>query len=126
MLSPMNEEARVPDPAELLDLVQDALFVVNADGKFLHVSAGCQYLLGFRPGEMLGTNMIEYVHPDDRERTLTRVWQIMAGVSATRFRNRWIHKHGHPVEIEWACTWSEKHRVRVATARAVEAPEPPG
>ena len=119
----MNEEARVPDPAELLDLVQDALFVVDEHGKFLHVSAGCQYLIGYRPSELLGRNMVEFLHPEDSERTLSRVWQIMAGVSATRFRNRWIHKNGHPVEIEWAANWSEKHRVRVATARAVEPPE---
>jgi PAS domain S-box-containing protein len=118
----MNE-ARVPDPAELLDLVQDALFVIDEGGTFLLVSAGCQYLLGYRPAEMLGRNMIEFLHPEDRERTLTRVWQIMAGISATRFRNRWFHKLGHPVEIEWACNWSETHRVRVATARAVEPPE---
>ena len=119
----MNEEARVPDPAELLDLVQDALFVVDEDGKLLHVNSGCEQLLGYRPSEMLGSNIVDHVHPDDRERTLTRVWQIMAGVSATRFRNRWMHKNGHAVEIEWAANWSEKHRVRIATARAVEAPE---
>jgi len=119
----MNDEARLPDPWELLDLVQDALFVVDEQGNLMHVSAGCQNLLGYRPSEMLGTNIVDHVHPEDRERTLTRVWQIMAGVSATRFRNRWIHKQGHPVEIEWAANWSEKHRVRVATARAVEPPE---
>ena len=115
---------RVPEPLELLDLVQDAVFVVDEHGTFLYVSAGVQYLLGFRPHELLGANMIEHVHPDDRGRTLDRVWQIMEGVSATRFRNRWLHKHGHAVEIEWAANWSSKHRVRVAIARAVVPVEP--
>jgi PAS domain S-box-containing protein len=112
----------VPDARELLDLVQDAVFVVDEHGNFLYVSAGCQNLLGYRPAEMLGKNMIEFVHPEDRVRTLSRVWQIMEGVSATRFVNRWMHKFGHAVQIEWAASWSAKHGVRVATARSVEPP----
>ena len=117
---------RVPDPLELLDLIQDALFVVDEHGNFLYVSAGCHYLLGYRSHELVGSSMFEHVHPDDREQAITRVWQIIPGVSATRFRNRWMHKHGHVVEIEWASNWSTRHNVRIATARAVEPFEPAG
>jgi PAS domain S-box-containing protein len=113
---------QLPEPLEILDLIQDAVFVVDEHGNFLSVSAGCENLLGYRPVEMLGRNMVEFVHPEDRGATINRVWQIMAGVSATRFRNRWMHKFGHPVAIEWAASWSAKHRVRVASARAVELP----
>ena len=113
----------LPDAREILDLVQDAVFVVDEHGNLLYVSAGVQNLLGYRAADMLGKNMIEFVHPDDRGRTLSRVWQIMEGVSATRFVNRWLHKFGHPVQIEWAASWSHKHGVRVATARAVDLPE---
>jgi PAS domain S-box-containing protein len=111
---------QLPEPREILDLVQDAIFVVDEQGNLLHVSAGVQNLLGYRPAEMIGHNMIEFVHVEDRGSTLSRVWQIMEGVSATRFVNRWMHKFGHPVLIEWAASWSEKHRIRVATARSVE------
>jgi PAS domain S-box-containing protein len=117
------EAPQLPEPREILDLDEDAIFVVDEDGLLLHVSAGVQNLLGYRPAELIGKNMIEFVHPDDRGRTLNRVWQIMEGVSATRFINHWIHKHGHPVLIEWAASWSHKHRVRVASARSVEHPE---
>jgi PAS domain S-box-containing protein len=116
---------QLPEPRELLDLVQDAVFVVDEHGNFLYVNAGVQNLLGYRPVELIGKSMIEFVHPDDRGRTLSRVWQIMEGVSATRFINRWMHKFGHPVLIEWAASWSAKHQVRVATARSVEGPTEP-
>jgi PAS domain S-box-containing protein len=117
------ETPQLPDPREILDLVQDAVFVVDEHGNFLYVSAGVQNLLGYRPADLLGRSMIEFVHPDDRGRTLNRVWQIMEGVSATRFINRWMHKFGHEVLIEWAASWSHKHGIRVATARAVEVPD---
>jgi PAS domain S-box-containing protein len=112
----------IPDPLEILDLIQDAVFVVDEHGNFLYVSAGCENLLGYRAAELIGRHMIEFVHPDDRGRTTNRVWQIMQGVSATRFSNRWIHKFGHSVHIDWAASWSAKHRVRVATAREVDGP----
>src|SRR6478735_4768578 len=118
------ENVQLPDPREILDLVQDAIFVVDEQGNFLYVNAGVQNLLGYRPAELMGKNMIDFVHPDDRGRTLSRVWQIMEGVSATRFVNRWMHKFGHPVQIEWTANWSAKHRVRVATARAADPSEP--
>jgi PAS domain S-box-containing protein len=114
---------QVPEAHEILDLVQDAVFIVDEHGNFLYVSAGVQNLLGYRPAEVIGRTMIEFVHPDDRGRTLNRVWQIMEGVSATRFVNRWVHKFGHAVEIEWAANWSAKYRVRIATARARELHE---
>ena len=114
---------QLPEPRDLLDLVQDAIFVVDEQGDFLYISAGVQNLLGYRPAEMMGKNMIEFVHPDDRGRTLNRVWHIMEGVTATRFINRWMHKYGHPVLVEWAASWSAKHRIRIATARGVEQPE---
>ncbi len=62
--------------------------------------------------------MIEYVHPDDRGRTLNSVWQIQSGVASDRFENRWLHKDGRAVPIQWAARWSERHQVRVAMARA--------
>ena len=114
---------QLPEPRDILDLVQDAIFVVDEHGNFLYISAGCQNLLGYRPAEMMGKNMIEFVHVDDRSRTLTRAWQVMQGVTATRFINRWMHKHGHEVLIEWAASWSQKHAIRVATARAVDVPD---
>ena len=120
------EPTNLPEPREILALVQDAVFVVDEQGNLLYVSAGVQNLLGYRPADMIGRNMIDFVHPDDRGRTLSRVWQIMEGVSATRFINRWMHKFGHPVLIEWAASWSQKHKIRVATARAVEQPEAGG
>ena len=117
------ETPQLPEPLEILDLVQDAIFVFDEEGNFLYVSAGCQNLLGYRPAELLGRNKIDFVHVDDRDRTLHRVWQIMEGVSSSRFINRWMHKFGHPVLIEWTACWSHKHRVRVAAARPVEQPE---
>jgi hypothetical protein len=62
--------------------------------------------------------MIEHVHPDDRGPTLNAVFRITHDGHG-RFRNRWIHKQGHPVDIEWSARWSAEFRVRVAVARVL-------
>jgi PAS domain S-box-containing protein len=112
-------ETIVPSAADILDLMMDAVFVVDRHGRLEYASRGCVDLLGYRPEELVGTYMIEMVHPDDRGRTLNAVWKIMAGDPSIRFENRWKHKEGHHVAIQWSARWSEEHQVRVAVARAV-------
>ncbi len=113
----------LPDPATLIGLMVDTLFVLDAHGLLLYASPSCEQLLGYRPEELVGQYMIEFVHPDDRGRTLNAVWRIMAGQGSARFENRWKHKDGHDVPIEWAARWSAEHQVRVAVARELKAPE---
>jgi PAS domain S-box-containing protein len=115
------EPRPAPDPATLLDLMADTLFVLDAHGLLLFASPSCERLLGYRPDELVGQYMIEYVHPDDRGHTLNAVWRIMAGQAPGRFENRWRHKDGHDVPIQWAARWSPEHQVRVAVARQVLA-----
>jgi PAS domain S-box-containing protein len=115
----------MPTPAELLDLVMDAVFVVDRYGRIVYVSAGCTPLLGYAPAELAGSYVIEHVHPEDRPRTLNSIWQITAGMPSARFENRWKHKDGRDVAIRWAARWSEAHQVRVAVARAA-GPDAPG
>ena len=110
-----------PDAAVLLDLMADTLFVLDAHGLLLFVSPSCEQLLGYRSGDLIGQYMIEFVHPDDRGATLNAVWRIMSAPAPGRFRNRWLHKDGREVPIEWAARWSAEHQVRVAVGREIVA-----
>jgi PAS domain S-box-containing protein len=110
----------VPEPSTLLDLLVDTVFVVDAQGQFLYASASCFELLGYTPDELRGHYMIEFVHPDDRGATLNTVWQIMNGEPTPRFENRWQHKDGSAVRLQWAARWSPEHLIRVAVARRVD------
>jgi PAS domain S-box-containing protein len=111
-----------PDASMLVDLMVDTLFALDAHGLILFASPSCVALLGYAPHELVGQYMIEFVHTEDRGRTLNAVWRIMAGQGPARFRNRWMHKDGREVPIEWAARWSAVHQVRVAVAREVVAP----
>jgi diguanylate cyclase len=107
----------LPDPAQILDLLIDTVFVLDPHGRLLYVSASCEQLLGYTAAELVGGYMVEYVHPDDRGKTLNSVWRIMTGEPAVRFENRWIHKLGHSVPIQWCARWDPAHQVRVSVGR---------
>ncbi len=103
----------------VLDLLLDAVCLVDEAGRFTFVSAAIERILGYRPHELLGRHMIDYVHSDDRARTLAAARDIMSGEPKTHFENRYLHKDGHAVHIMWSARWSPEDRLRVAVARDV-------
>jgi diguanylate cyclase (GGDEF)-like protein/PAS domain S-box-containing protein len=102
-----------------IDLLLDAICVVDKGGHFEFVSAGAERIFGYTPAEMLGRPMIELVHPDDRERTLATAAEINAGVVKVDFENRYIRKDGRIVHLLWSARWSETDQRRVAVARDI-------
>ncbi|WP_455384408.1 diguanylate cyclase domain-containing protein [Acidihalobacter prosperus] len=106
-------------PANVMDMLVDTVCVVDEDGRYVYVSASCERLFGYTQKELLGRNMIELVHPDDRERTLAAADRIMDGGAQTYFENRYVRKDGRVVHIMWSARWSEAEHLRVAVARDV-------
>jgi len=104
---------------KIMDLLMDTVCVVDGDGRYVYVSAGCADLLGYEPGELMGRRMIDLVHPGDRERTLAAAEQVMGGNPHRHFQNRYVRKDGQVVEIMWSARWSEEDGVRIAVARDV-------
>ncbi|HET6725332.1 MAG TPA: diguanylate cyclase [Gammaproteobacteria bacterium] len=104
-----------------MDLLMDTICVVDAEGRYVFVSAACESLFGYTREELIGRSMIELVHPDDRERTLAAAANVMRGQSHIHFENRYVRKDGRIVHIMWSARWSEPDRVRLAVARDVTA-----
>lgn len=102
-----------------MDLLLDAICVVDKEGQFLYVSAGCERIFGYTPEEMLGRRMIELVLPEDRELTLQTVQKIVSGTPQPHFENRYLRKDGEVVHIMWSARWSEADQCRIAVARDI-------
>jgi diguanylate cyclase (GGDEF)-like protein/PAS domain S-box-containing protein len=106
---------------KIMDLLWDAICVVDTEGRYVFVSASYERIFGYRPEEVIGRRMIELVHPDDREATLEVAAAIMAGHPQPHFQNRYVRKDGTIVHIMWSARWSETDRVRIAVARDITA-----
>jgi diguanylate cyclase (GGDEF)-like protein/PAS domain S-box-containing protein len=110
---------KLPPLADVLDLVLDAVCIVDADGRFLFASASFERIFGYAPEEMLGRRIFELVHPDDRAATVRQAEQVMAGELQRHFRNRYIHKDGHSVDIQWSARWLPEYGVRIGVGHEV-------
>jgi diguanylate cyclase (GGDEF)-like protein/PAS domain S-box-containing protein len=102
-----------------MDLLLDAVCVVDAEGRYLFVSAGYERIFGYRADEVIGTRMIDRVLPEDRERTLQAAREIMGGTAQPHFQNRYLHRDGHVVHVQWSARWSEEDGVRIAVGHDI-------
>lgn len=105
--------------ASFTDLLLDAICVVDSEGYFVFIGAACERIFGYKPDEMVGRNMIEFVAPRDRACTLQAANSIMSGQPMPHFENRYVRKDGQIVHIMWSARWSEADRVRIAVARDI-------
>lgn len=113
---------KVPDfPAYFVDLLLDAVFLVSADGRVIYVNAACERIFGYTPAELIGQSMINYVVPEDREKTLVEAKLVMAGHPRVGFQNRYFRKDGEHVYIMWSARWSEADQLRIGVARDITA-----
>jgi diguanylate cyclase (GGDEF)-like protein/PAS domain S-box-containing protein len=114
----MKKISHVP-PDTFIDLLLDAVCVVDREGYFLYVSAASERIFGYMPEEMIGRAVIDFVHPGDRQRTLQAVDEILDGELKPYFENRYVRKDGKTVHIMWSARWSEAEQIRVAVARDI-------
>ncbi|MAD76535.1 MAG: diguanylate cyclase [Rheinheimera sp.] len=104
-----------------IDLLLDAICVVDKHGCFEFVSPGAERIFGYTPQEMLGHSMLEFVHPDDQALTLATAEQINQGAVKLDFENRYLRKDGSVVHLLWSARWSEDKQQRVAVARDISS-----
>ena len=106
-------------PAGFIDLLMDAVCVVDVDARLIFVSAACERIFGYTPQEMVGKCMFDLVAPEDRERTMQSAREVMSVNPQQHFENRYIRKDGQVVHIMWSTRWSPADRLRIGIARDI-------
>ncbi len=84
----------------------DVICIVDPNGYFETVSAASTEIWGYTPEELEGTKFIQYVHPDDLEKTEQVAEDLLSGVKTNSFENRYIHKDGSVVPVIWTARWN--------------------
>jgi diguanylate cyclase (GGDEF)-like protein/PAS domain S-box-containing protein len=105
--------------ANIADLLLDVVFLVDRRGMIVDVSAGCERMLGYRPTELIGQYMLDFVVPDDRDMTLAEGARVLAGQDRIGFENRYLHKDGRWIDIMWSARWIADQGLRLGVARDV-------
>lgn len=106
-------------PVDFLDLLLDAVCVVDPDGYFVYVSAAAEQVFGYRPDEMIGRLIFDFVHPDDVEYTRNTAEHVMNTGFIKQVENRYIRKNGSIVHIMWTARWLTGDKLRIGVARDI-------
>lgn len=79
----------------------DVVTVVDATGLVVYQSPSLEAIFGYHPEDLLGQNVMEYVHPDDQERVGTALGRILEVPKVVeRLELRFLHKNGSWRHIE--------------------------
>jgi PAS domain S-box-containing protein len=101
------------------DMSIDMLCVAHFSGYFLKLSAAWERTLGFTREELQSKRMFEFVHPDDRERTLEQNRIVRSGGQALGFENRYMCKDGSYRWFRWNATADMNHQLIYSLARDI-------
>jgi diguanylate cyclase (GGDEF)-like protein/PAS domain S-box-containing protein len=105
--------------ARFIEMIGDAVCVVDREGRFQYISPGGREVFGREPEAMLGTRMLDYLHPEDYGRTLAAAAGVMCGEPLRNFHNRYLRADGSVVDLLWSARWFEDEQLRIAVARDV-------
>jgi PAS domain S-box-containing protein len=84
------------------DLSLDFLVISSVEGYFKRVSPAVEQVLGWTPEEFTTRPFLEFVHPDDVQKTLLEVErQMRSGEPVLQFENRYRHKDGSWRVLSW-------------------------
>ncbi len=116
---------REPPPSEsqlvdrFFELSIDMLAVLDFNGFFRRLSTSWERTLGYSRDELMSKPFIEFVHPDDRDRTLSQNSDVRSGGRALLFQNRYVCRDGTYRWLRWNASPDPEHGVIYAVARDV-------
>jgi len=97
----------------------DMLCIAGMDGYFKRINPAFCTTLGYTEKEMLGRPFLEFVHPEDRSKTVAAVERLEGGLNLVNFINRYQHKDGGYLWIEWTAAPNAGQTAIYAAARNI-------
>jgi PAS domain S-box-containing protein len=107
------------DEERFFELSIDMLCCLDYSGHFKRINPAWERALGYTIDELRSRPFIEFVHPDDRERTLEQNRKVRAGDHALSFENRYVCKDGSYRWLLWNAAPDSQHKVIYSVARDI-------
>ena len=103
----------------IFEMSIDMICVGDFDGRFKAVNPAFERTLGYSTGELLARPFVDFVHPDDRQRSSEIFAAVLSGHEINGFENRYLCKDGSERWLQWSARAVPHERVVHAIARDV-------
>lgn len=90
----------------IFDNSQDAICVMDSNGKWLSFNPACEQIWGYSKDELKEKNLFSITHPDDLEAT-QKAFSEENRAPHTSFENRVLHANGNSVNTLWSIAKKE-------------------
>ena len=84
-----------------IDLSKDLVCIANLDGIFYKVNPAFTAVLGYEKQELEGVAFIDFVHPEDVQKTLKELEKLSDFKQTMSFENRYRTKDGSYINLSW-------------------------
>ena len=101
------------------DLSLDLFCIAGLNGFFKRINENFPRQLGYSIDELKSRQFMDFVHPDDREKTTTEITRLARGETTIQFVNRYRHANGTYIWLEWNARSEPEEAAIYAVARNV-------
>ena len=101
-LTPTFNQPTELDLREFAELSLNLFCIAGTDGYFKYLNPAWEATLGYTRDELLSRPYIDFVHPDDRQSTVSEAAHVISGRSTLSFENRYRAKDGTYRSFLWS------------------------
>jgi PAS domain S-box-containing protein len=87
---------------QFFDVSLDLLGIANTEGYFLRLNPAAETILGYTREELMAKRFLEFVHPDDPDRTQEAISTLASQQKVFSFENRYRRKDGTYRWLQWS------------------------
>ncbi|GIZ53306.1 sensor domain-containing protein [Noviherbaspirillum aridicola] len=114
-------EAALHVNRRLMEYSLDVIAAVDADNRFVQVSAASQRVWGYRPEELAGKSFLDLAHPDDRAMLADAALTARRDGADLALEARFLGRNGDIVNVSWTVNWSRADERFYCVARDITA-----
>ena len=104
----------------LFDHSRDMLCIAGTDGYFKRVNPAFERNLGWSEEDLLQRPFLDFVHPDDIDKTIAETERLGMGFPTISFENRYLLPNGEYARLHWSCHPELETGELYASARIVD------
>jgi PAS domain S-box-containing protein len=97
----------------------DLVCIADSDAFYKAVNPAFTKVLGYSREELLSRPFVDFVHPEDLEKTYAEVQFLTNNNPTIDFENRYITKNGNLVHLQWKANLNSSNNLIYAIARDI-------
>lgn len=107
------------DMFSFIEMTPDLICIAGKDGYLKKVNQAVVAKLEYSLDELLSIPIVNFIHPDDRDKTISEREKLLNGQLLINFENRYVSKTGKLLWLEWTSIYFVDKEVVFAIAKDI-------